>query len=59
VVALTATADEATREDILKQLELPQARTFLSSFDRPNLLLEVRPAQKRIEQIIDIVNKNR
>lgn len=59
VVALTATADQATREDILKQLELPMARTFLSSFDRPNLSLEVRPAQKRIEQIIDIIQKNK
>lgn len=57
LIALTATADQATRDDILKQLWVPDTRTFLSSFDRPNLSLEVRPAQKRIEQIVDIIRK--
>ena len=52
LIALTATADEATRADILGQLGITDARVFLSSFDRPNLSLEVRPAQKRNEQII-------
>lgn len=57
LVALTATADQATRDDILEQLWISATRTFLSSFDRPNLSLEVRPAQKRIEQIYEIVKK--
>jgi len=52
IVALTATADRATRDDILSQLDIPRAKTFLSSFDRPNLSLDVRPGQKRIEQIL-------
>ena len=52
MIALTATADRATREDICAQLGIPWARTFLSSFDRPNLSLDVRPGQKRMEQIL-------
>lgn len=55
IMALTATADKATRNDILSQLNITQAKTFLSSFDRPNLSLAVRPAQKRVEAIIDWV----
>lgn len=50
-IALTATADRATREDILTQLRIPKAKTFISSFDRPNLYLEIRPGRKRKEQI--------
>ncbi|WP_456459501.1 DNA helicase RecQ [Reichenbachiella sp.] len=53
IMALTATADKATRNDILNQLNISHAQTFLSSFDRPNLSLAVRPAQKRVDAIID------
>ncbi len=57
ILALTATADKATREDISKQLNLKNAKTFISSFDRKNLSLEVRPALDRNKQIIDFINK--
>ena len=43
LLALTATADALTRQDILRQLRLEHAPTFLSSFDRPNLHYAVRP----------------
>ena len=51
VIALTATADKATRQDIADQLNISHAQQFLSSFDRKNITLEVRAADKRLDQI--------
>lgn len=50
VMALTATADKITREDIVKQLHL-NGKTFVSSFDRPNLSLAVRREGTKTEKI--------
>ncbi|MCB0595635.1 MAG: DNA helicase RecQ [Lewinellaceae bacterium] len=58
VIALTATADKLTRKDIISQLRLQSPKTFVASFDRPNLSLEVRPGQKRREQIIRFIQKH-
>ena len=55
LVALTATADNVIRNDILIQLGIPEAEVFVSSFDRPNLTLSVRPGRRRIEQIIEFL----
>lgn len=57
VVALTATADKITRQDIVNQLELPNPQLFVASFDRPNLSLTVAPAWKRTESIIKFIQK--
>ncbi len=55
LIALTATADKATRKDICNQLNIPGAKKHVASFDRKNLSLEVRPGTKRFDQIVDFI----
>lgn len=55
VLALTATADKITKADILEQLRLSEPRVFISSFDRPNLSLDVRKAYRKRERIRSIL----
>jgi ATP-dependent DNA helicase RecQ len=57
VIALTATADRVTRKDILTQLGIPEARTFISSFDRPNLSLSVLPGRNRVKIIQNFITE--
>ena len=54
-IALTATADPAIRRDIQSQLGIDDHDVFQSSFDRPNLRLEVAPGQKRKERLLSFV----
>ncbi len=58
VLALTATADHATRADILHQLDLDDGRTFLSSFERANITSHAKPGQKRIDQIVQFISNS-
>jgi superfamily II DNA helicase RecQ/DNA-binding CsgD family transcriptional regulator len=55
IIALTATADVNTREDIVKQLNLNDAQQFIASFDRPNLSLGIRGEIKKEVKDLEIV----
>ena len=55
VIALTATADKATREDILTQLNIPSAKIHIASFDRPNIEYTVIEKYKPKDQLIKIL----
>jgi ATP-dependent DNA helicase RecQ len=54
-MALTATADAPTRGDIVDKLFASEPRTFVRSFDRPNLRLAFKPKDRSSKQVLDFV----
>jgi ATP-dependent DNA helicase RecQ len=55
IMALTATATERVRSDILKQLKLRDPRCYVASFNRPNLSYRVVPKAKPYEQVLALI----
>lgn len=58
IIALTATATSKVQHDILKNLGMPDARVFKSSFNRPNLYYEVRDKKDPEKDIIRFIKQN-
>ncbi|HWA84823.1 MAG TPA: DNA helicase RecQ [Opitutus sp.] len=57
VMALTATATERVRTDIVKHLRLRDPAVFVASFNRPNLTYRVVPKNQPLKQIVEFVKK--
>ena len=55
IMALTATATERVRKDIVQQLHLRDARSYVASFNRPNLTYRVVPKSSPYEQVLTLV----
>ena len=56
ILALTATADEHTRKDILQCLNIEKAQQFVSSFDRPNIRYLVAEKRKPMRQLLEFLD---
>jgi len=59
IMALTATADERVREDIIRNLKLSDALELVSSFDRANIRYEIRPKDNSIKQLLDFIKEHK
>jgi len=58
MLALTATATEKVRTDIMQNLGMKNPAVFISSFNRPNIYLEVQPKRNALNQVIKCIKKH-
>jgi ATP-dependent DNA helicase RecQ len=58
-IALTATADRPTRDDIVEHLSLQSARLFVASFDRPNIHYRVLPKKSPLNQLTSFLEERK
>jgi ATP-dependent DNA helicase RecQ len=58
-IALTATADAVTREDIIERLGLGEARVFSASFDRPNISYTIAERSNQKTQLLDLLKRHK
>ena len=58
MLALTATATPRVRDDIVRQLELREPRTFLASFNRPNLVYRVEPKNRSFDRLLSLLQSH-
>ncbi|MCD6047570.1 MAG: recQ [Gammaproteobacteria bacterium] len=56
IIALTATADKQTRQDILTRLQLTKAKVHIGSFNRPNIRYTIIEKQKPFQQLVQFLN---
>ena len=56
-IALTATADDLTRADILERLQLQDAQAFVSSFDRPNIRYTIVEKRDSTQQLLRFIQR--
>lgn len=59
VIALTATADGLTKQDILEKLNLRQYTVFENSFNRPNIFYSIRPKRDHYEQLLTYLEEHK
>lgn len=58
MIALTATATDQVRQDILKNLNMHNPSVFISSFNRPNIYLEVQAKRNALDQVVQYIRKH-